>query len=262
MTLAGRLRDHFSPANAGFGHELSYGRFAWLDALTSPACSDRGEGESCEVPGITIAWSVAALAIVASLAAAEAADRADRFAACAGRGNSSCVAVSPWLFDYGHWSVIWLCAYLAARAALAVQYRDFSAVRRRADQGPPTLLARAAWFAHVNGVPGTIAAGLVYVVFSRDGELHGPLTDASYAVNALVAVVDVWFFRMVLLYAHVVWIVLSGAVYAALMLPRNYHRPEEVATGCALIALVYWVVADVSMMRDAFYYDHVIIKSI
>lgn len=260
-------RAPFDPRNFWFSHTLSYGRFVWLDSLISPSCTDTGE-YSCarlEVPAVTLTWSVTVVVTTSTIAALETADRWQRFEQCRAAAeaaaatnatNAPCVSLSPWFFDFGHWTFMWFLLFHVCRIALIVQHRTTSRVARRADRGPPSLLARVAWFAHVNGVPGTIVAGILYAIYTRDGELHGPLTDASYVLNAAFAVLDVWFFRMVLLYAHVVWVVATAAVYAAIMMWRSYHRPDEVVLACALLGVVYTAIADFSMMRDTFYRNH------
>lgn len=249
---------HFTIQNIWFTHTPTYGRFVWLDALISPACSD-SQSKTCstlEVPGVTLVWSVVVVVVVVVIAALETQDRWRRFYACVDAHTAPCVALSPWFFDFGHWTLLWFVTFYVARIVLIVQHRDDTRVKLREDRGPPSLVAKIAWFAHVVSVPGTIAAGLLYALFSRDGELHGPLTDASYILNAVFAVLDVWFFRMVLLYAHVVWVVATAAVYAVLMLPRSYHNPIELVVACVVLGVVYTVIADFSMMRDTFYRNH------
>lgn len=237
--------------NVWFEDRLTYGRFAWLDAMTNP--------QSCDAPHFTFAWSVLVLATVVPLSWAETNDRLLRFAECESKNYTRCVAISPWGFDYGHWSLAWMCLWYFLRVLLIIKYRGVTLAHRRVGRPMPAL-AKAAWFAHVNGVPATIAAWLVYLVFSRDGEAHGPLTDASYAVNGVVAILDVLLFKMVLLYAHVVWILLVGMVYVGLMMWRSHHSAGEVVVGLASFIVVFMAMADLSMMRDTFDRRHVFVR--
>ena len=276
---------HYAWQNLWFTSNVTHGHFMWFEALTFPALCDRSDQcASLEVPAFTFAWCVVVLSVLVPIAARETIDRVHRYQQCrveesasasASAANATdvavavavaapptpCVPVSPWLFDFGHWSLMWMFVYFACRMAMILQYRDASPPERRALRtAQPTPLARLAWFAHVNGIPGTIVASIMYAVFLRSSELHGPLTDASYALNAIFAAIDVWFFRMVLLHVHVAWIVLSGALYAALMLPRSYHRPEELLVACLLLVVVYSTIADFSMMRDSYYRHHVFVR--
>lgn len=242
-----------------FSQTNSFGTFRAVFCVTQPAlvCCDEGASgsESCLLQPLPyFLFTLVEFSVLLALTIADAVDRNARAAGCDG---ASCPL--GWELEVPHWGLVFVFIFLVLRVELMIRFW-LASYADRLQSEYFRMDARLAWIAHDLGYATTMTAAVVFWIFHRDGDKHGPITDALYSMGFVFGCLELLVSRMPFVPAHIVWVFFIAFLDFAVVLAADgtvrYDNPLEILVATIVIIMLYGFFMGVAYGRDKILLAH------